>query len=146
MFKDEYITKHYYTEFPPIKDIKLAGGFTWKELAVKMDVSEMCLWRWNSAGAHVPLEQRVRLMNIFDRYRRTLMNREDSILAKMHRKEKICIRCKHYVEHRIPESVEKHGKHTGFCWANPKKRDPVSNETLTTNADSTCNRFESLFD
>ena len=71
--------------------------------------------------------------------------REDIILAKMRRNEKICITCKHYVEHRIPELVNEHGKHTGFCWATPRVRETVSNESLTVNADSSCELYESLF-
>jgi len=89
--------------------------------------------------------------------------REDIILAKMDKGEKICIRCKHYVEHRIPRLVAKYGDSTGFC-ASPKDLPPwqftdsPSPATggrlrfeskrdfhLIVEADSSCNRYESLF-
>jgi len=66
VINDEYIMKHFYNELPPIWEIKLACGFTWKTFAMKMGVTEMSLWRWNSAQAHIPLEQRVKLREILE--------------------------------------------------------------------------------
>lgn len=76
MFDDEYITKHFYSELPPINEIKMACGFTWKEFAIKMGVSEMTLWRWNSSEAHCPLHQRVKLREILVKSRSTIKSNE----------------------------------------------------------------------
>jgi len=70
MADNDYIMKRFYLGLPPVWEIKRACGFSWKDLAIKMNVSEMTLWRWNSHGTHIPLEQRVKLREILDLYGR----------------------------------------------------------------------------
>ena len=69
MADNDYIMKRFYVGLPPVWEIKDACGFTWKDLALKMNVTEMTLWRWNG-GAEIPLEKRVKLREILDLYRR----------------------------------------------------------------------------
>ncbi len=62
---DDYIFKKYYTQLPPIWQIRSSCGFSMKELAFKMGVTEMTLWRWNG-GATISIEARIKLKEILD--------------------------------------------------------------------------------
>jgi len=70
MNTDDYIFKHYWLELPNIRDIKDACRFDWDEFALKMGCSVMTLWRWDQYGAHIPLEKRIKLKEIYQRYGR----------------------------------------------------------------------------
>lgn len=64
---DDYILRKFYKELPRVAEICQRCGFSVKELAVKMGVSAMTVYRWYE-GAHIPLERRVLLREILDRY------------------------------------------------------------------------------
>ena len=64
---NEYIQKMYYTSLPSVNEIRMKCGFTWTELAMKVGVTHMTLWRWNG-GASIPLERRIKLKEILGMY------------------------------------------------------------------------------
>ena len=67
--EDEYIQKRFYNELPGIHEICQRCGFTIQDLAIKMGVSTMTVYRWFD-GAHIPLERRILLRETLDRYGR----------------------------------------------------------------------------
>ena len=66
---DEYIFKKFYRELPPVSQICQACGFTFLGLAEKMGVSLRSVMYWNG-GAHIPLEKRIKLKQVYDLYRK----------------------------------------------------------------------------
>lgn len=78
--------------------------------------------------------------------------REDIICGKIDKREEICAICRHYVQHRTPERIEKYGEHTGRCFRRREKEERELDahvvgdaRTPVVNDYSTCDGFESIF-
>ena len=66
---DQYVQWRFYENFPSIHRIHFETGISYQRLAELTGRTTMTLWRW-SKGAVVPLEKRVLLMEIYEKYRR----------------------------------------------------------------------------
>ena len=77
---------------------------------------------------------------------RTSKSREDLLCEMIDRHEKICYRCRHFYEHRIPEHVIKYGEFTGRCLhrdegSEGSRKPDVVTGPLIVNAESVCEKF-----
>ena len=79
---------------------------------------------------------------------RTDKYRFDSFVALlMDNYYEICATCKHYMDFRWPDQLEKYGYNTGHCLYNDEKTDAheIIYPLLVVTAESTCDKYEALF-
>ncbi len=76
--------------------------------------------------------------------------REEEILAKLDRDEKICATCKSFMEFRLANKINLYGNHSGYCTrlgipSNDVYIDDYSGWGVIVLADSTCDRYQSIY-
>jgi len=79
---------------------------------------------------------------------RTDKYRFDSFVALlMNNYYEICATCKHYMDYRWPEDLEKYGYNTGHCLFNDEETDAYRTvyPLLVVTAESTCDKYETTF-